>query len=40
MCEKFIYFASLSRNRCQEVLLGMLRSNDKQFKLLRNNGFN
>ena len=27
------YFATLSRNRCQEVLLGMLRSNDKQFNL-------
>ena len=34
------YFAPLSRNRCQEELLGMLRSNDKQFNFKGKNGFN
>ena len=33
-------FAPLSRNRCQEELLDMLRCNDKQFNLKRKNGFN
>ncbi len=33
------YFAPLSRNRCQEVLLDMLRCNDEQFNFCKN-GFN
>ena len=40
MCPKITYFAPLSRNRCQEELLDMLRCNDKQFNLKRKNGFN
>ena len=33
MWNKITIFAPLSRNRCHEVLLDMLRCNDKQFNL-------
>ena len=38
--QKISFLAPLSRNRCQEELLDMLRCNDKQFNLKRKNGFN